>query len=215
LTSPDPDPLRLRSRFAWRFGIPAINGVARAAWRMSIDRGPGFPPPPFVIAANHYSFLDPPLVGAVYRRRVRFIGLVDLLGHHRFMDWAMDAFEVIQVRRGTVPLGTIRASLAHLEAGGVIALFPEGRRVERFGDLEPRPGAAWLAVRAGVPLVPVAMTGTDQVLGIDNKLRRGRVGVIVGPPLHPEGMGREAVADLTRRWVAWMEETVARSGRLR
>jgi 1-acyl-sn-glycerol-3-phosphate acyltransferase len=190
--------------------IPAIRAGARVAWHLSIDPGPGFPPPPFVIAANHYSFLDPPLVGAVYGKRVRFIALADLYGNHTPLDWALDGLEVITVRRGTVPLGAVRECLSHLSAGGVVGLFPEGIRVERFGDAGFRHGAAWLAGRAGVPLVAVAVIGTDQVLGIDNKLHRGRVGVIVGPTLHPTGTDRTAVADLTRRWAEWVGETLDR-----
>ena len=203
-----PEPTRLRSRFAWSAGLTAIGITARAAWRMRVDDGAGYPEPPFVLAANHHSFLDPLLIGAAYGSRVRFIALTDLFGHHRFVDWAMDSFEVITIRRGTVPLGPMRRSLQHLAEGGVVGLFPEGTRVDRFGDRALLPGAAWLATRAGVPLVAVAVTGTDQVLGVDNKLHRGRVGVIVGPTLHPRGTGRDAVDDLTRRWQEWVNTVV-------
>lgn len=173
-----------------------------------MDRGPGFPPPPFVLAANHHSFLDPPLVGSVYGSRIRFVGLVDLFGEHRLLDWALEGFEVIPVRRGTVPLGAVRTALRHLDEGGVVGLFPEGRRVSRFGELDPLPGAAWLATRAGVPLVGVAVSGTENVLGPDNKLHRGRVAISIGPALMPIGTGRQAVEDLTRRWAGWISSAL-------
>ncbi len=205
----DPGNLPLKSRFAWTFGLPAIRATARLAWRMKVDTGPGFPSPPFVLAANHHSFLDPPLIGAIYGKRSRFIALVDLFGNHRSIDWALDAFEVVPVRRGTVPLGPVRQCLAHLQDGGVVGLFPEGTRVDRFGDTELKRGAAWLAVRAGVPLVAVAVTGTGRVLGIDNKFHRGRVRVTIGPTMHPEGTGREAVDELTARWAQWVACTVS------
>jgi 1-acyl-sn-glycerol-3-phosphate acyltransferase len=175
---------------------------------MRIEHGVGYPNPPFVLAANHHSFLDPLLIGAAYGNRVRFIGLVDLLGQNRVVDWAMDSFEVITIRRGTVPFGAIRECLDHLGQGGVVGVFPEGTRMQRFGDGRLYRGAAWLATRAGVPLVAVAITGTDRVLGVDNKLHRGRVEVIVGPTLHARGAGPEAVADLTNRWQAWMASVV-------
>jgi 1-acyl-sn-glycerol-3-phosphate acyltransferase len=161
-----------------------------------------------VIAANHHSFLDPPLVGAAYGRRVLFVTLADLFGNYRLLDWALHLFEVIRVRRGKVPLGAIRKALAHLDEGGVVAVFPEGRRVVRFGDYPVQRGAAWLAVRAKVPLVAVALTGTDQVLGIDNKWRRGRVTLVIGPTLHPDGTGRDAVDDLIRQWTDWITRTI-------
>jgi 1-acyl-sn-glycerol-3-phosphate acyltransferase len=189
--------------------IPAINLGARLLWRLQVDRGPGFPQPPFILAANHYSFLDPPLVGAAaYGKRARFIALVDLYGNHWPLDWALDALDVITVRRGTVPLGTVRACLAHLDEGGVVGLFPEGIRVERFGDAGFKRGAAWLAVKRQVPVVAVAVIGSDQVLGIDNKFHRGRIRLVVGPTLHPEGTDNTAIDDLTHRWAQWVGETL-------
>lgn len=160
------------------------------------------------MAANHYSFLDPTLVGSAYGRRVRFVTLADLFGNYRLLDWALQLFEVIRVRRGKIPLAAIREALGHLDGGGVVGIFPEGRRVVSFGDFPLQKGAAWLAVRAKVPLVAVAITGTDQVLGIDNKWRRGIVTLTVGPTLHPEGSGRPAVEDLMRRWTDWIGQTI-------
>jgi 1-acyl-sn-glycerol-3-phosphate acyltransferase len=193
---------------AWRVALFGIPKVARIAWHTRITPGAGFPPPPFVIAANHHSFLDPPLVGAAYGRRVLFVTLADLFGNYRLLDWALHLFEVIRVRRGQVPLGAIRKALAHLEEGGVVAVFPEGRRVVRFGDHPVQRGAAWLAVRAKVPLVAMALTGTDQVLGLDNKWRRGRVTMVIGPTLYPEGTGRDAVDELMRQWTDWITATI-------
>ena len=92
----------------------------------------------------------------------------------------------------------------HLAQGGVVAVFPEGTRAWRFGDKPVALGAAWLALRADVPLVPIAIGGTDKVLGVDNKLRRGRIKVFVGPALIPEGRGRQAAKDLTERWAEWI-----------
>ncbi len=203
-----PDPSKPRHRLWWLISLPAIRLGARILWGLRVDRGPGFPTPPFVIAANHYSFLDPPLVGAVYGKRARFIALIDLFGNHKSLDWALHGWEAITVRRGTVPLGTVRQCLAHLESGGVVGLFPEGIRVETFGDAGFKPGAAWLAARTGVPLVAVTVNGTDQVLGVDNKFRKGRVEVIIGPALHATGTDRAAVDDLTRRWAEWVGKTL-------
>lgn len=173
-------------------------------WRLRIESPHGFPEPPFVVAANHYSFLDPPLVGAAYLGRVRFMTLSDLFGNYRLLDLALDTFEVIEVRRGSVPLGPVRQALEHLAHGGVVAVFPEGRRVWHFGDRPYAAGAAWLAVRAGVPLVPVAVSGTDQVMGVDNQLHRGRAEVVVGPPMRAEGVDRRAVDELTGMWADWV-----------
>jgi 1-acyl-sn-glycerol-3-phosphate acyltransferase len=196
------------SSIAWLVAPSVIRIAARVLWRIEHDPGPGFPPPPFVIAANHYSFLDPPLIGALYGRPIRFLALAELFGNHRLLDWSLRAFNVIEVPRGARPLAGVRRALAHLAAGGVVGVFPEGRRVVRFGDVPPKHGAAWLAVRSGAPLLPVAITGTEQVFGIDNKLRSGRVKVRVGPALQPSGTSREAVGTLTGRWQEWVSSAV-------
>jgi 1-acyl-sn-glycerol-3-phosphate acyltransferase len=176
-------------------------------WGLRVE-GAGFPPPPFVIAANHHSFLDAPLVGAAYGRRQRFLTLVDLFGNYRLLDWTLRTFEVIEVQRGGVPLQAVRTALGFLQSGGVVSVFPEGIRAVRFGDVPPRRGAAWLAVRSGVPLVAVAVIGTGEVLGTDNRLHRGRVRVVVGPSFRSGGKGREAVDDLHRQWIEWISSVV-------
>ena len=209
MNGPPPAERSLKSRLFWPVVLPSIRGTARLLWRLEVDRSHGFPEPPFVLASNHYSFLDPPLVGAIYGRRARFIALIDLYGNHRTLDWALDALDVITVRRGTVPLGTVRACLAHLDEGGVVGVFPEGIRVGRFGEVGFKRGAAWLAVRKQVPLVAAAVIGTNQVLGIDNVFHRGRIRVVVGPTLHPEGTDDDAIDDLISRWADWVGRALA------
>lgn len=193
------------SRAAWLIAPPAIRLVGRVSWRLRVEAPHGFPSPPFVVAANHYSFLDPPILGAVVGRRVRFLALADLFGNYRLLDFALRAFEVIPVRRGERQVSVVRDALIHLESGGIVAVFPEGTRGHRFGEKPHALGAAWLASRTHVPLVPVAITGTDRVLGVDNRLHRGRIKVVVGSPMSPAGQDREAVRQLHGRWSAWVE----------
>lgn len=197
---------------ALRAGLPAVvRTVARVAWRLEVRPGPGLPDPPFVVASNHHSFLDPLLVGSVLRERIRFLGLVDLFGNYRWLDLALEVFEVIPLRRGVVPLGPVRTALSHLERGGAVGLFPEGTRHWDFDPGRALPGAAWLAARAGVPLVPMAVSGTERVLGVDNRLRRGRVVVEVGPPLSALSSQREAVDDLNARWARWVSQALSQT----
>jgi 1-acyl-sn-glycerol-3-phosphate acyltransferase len=195
----------VRHRLAWRIAPPVIRGVGRMMWRFQIESEAPFPVPPFIIAANHHSFLDPPLIGAAWGGKMKFVTLADLFGNYPLLDYTLDTFGAIRVRRDTVPLAAIRQSLAFLAEGGVLCLFPEGTRAKKWGDVVPRHGAAWLAIRAGVPIVGVAVKGTDQVLGVDNKLHRGRVRVTIGPPHYPIGNGRAAVEDLTKRWTTWID----------
>lgn len=193
---------------AWATAPTLVRGLGRFTWRLRIDLGDGFPDPPFVVAGNHFSFLDSVLIGAAHRRKIRFVALVDLFGNYRWVDVALLAMDVIPLRRGVTPLGPVREALRHLAAGGAVGVFPEGTRHPDFDPARAKPGAAWLAARAGVPLVPVAVVGTDQVLGVENRLRRGRIGVTVGPPMIADGRDRAAVDALTRRWGTWVSETL-------
>ena len=198
-------------KVAWTAVPVLVRWLARIAWRLRIDLGPGFPDPPFVVAANHFSFLDSLVIASAYRHKIRFLALVDLFGNYRLLDVALLAVDVIPLRRGKVPLGPVREALGHLADGGVVGLFPEGIRHYRFDPERARSGAAWLASRAGVPFVPVAVAGTDEVLGVDNRLHRGRIRVTVGPAMIPKGVDRESVDLLTRRWATWVTETLDQS----
>lgn len=193
-------------RFAWTVVPPLVRGAGRLVWHLAIDLREGVPDPPFVVASNHFSFLDAVLIGGAFRRKIRFLALVDLFGNYRWLDFALTAVDVIPMKRGVVPLGPVRTALDHLAKGGAVGLFPEGTRHSAFEPTRASRGAAWLAGRAGVPLIPVAVVGTDTVLGVDNRLHTGRIRVTVGPSLHPAGTDRTAIADLTSCWSRWVSD---------
>ena len=158
-------------------------------------RGSGPPRSSFVLAANHYCF-STSRRSRCTRSGARFIALV-VCRNHRPLDWALDSREAITVGEG----GAARDRAPMLGASrirGRRRAFPEGIRVERFGDAGFETRVAWPAARTGA-LVAVAVTGSDQVLGIDQQVPQGSDQVIVGPTLQPTGTDR-AVDDLTRRW---------------
>lgn len=201
---------RWAGRAAWVGLPPLVKGVGRLAWRLDIDQSNGLPDPPFVVAANHHSFLDAVLIGAIFGRKVRFLALIDLFGNHRWLDFALSAMEVIPLHRDLVPVGPMRTALFHLEAGGAVGLFPEGTRHWRFEPDRALPGAAWLSARTGAPLVPVAISGTERILGVDNRLGSGRIRIAIGPAMHAGHTNRAAVDDLTARWGRWVSEALSR-----
>jgi 1-acyl-sn-glycerol-3-phosphate acyltransferase len=202
----------LSGKIYWAVTPPLVKTLGRAAWHLDIDLGEGFPSPPFVIASNHHSFLDAFLISAAYREKVRFLALVDLFGNHRWVDFSLAAYDVIPIKRGAVALGPLRHALDHLSTGGVVGVFPEGTRHPEFDPARVRGGAAWLAVKTGIPLVPMAVLGSEKVLGPDNKLHRGRIEVKVGPSLHPSGSGRAEVDLLMDRWVDWVSFALTQVG---
>lgn len=183
-----------------------LRGVGRAVFSLRAEGEAALPAPPFVVAANHYSHLDPPAIGAVLDLPIRFLALTDLLGVSRVLDWLVEGFGAIPTPRGRRPIGAVRTALAALEAGEVVGVFPESTRVSHWGTLAPKRGAAWLAVRAGVPLVPVAVIGSGRALDLDNRFRRRPIRVVIGEALEPEGAD---VTELMQRWAEWMTACIA------
>ncbi len=199
--------LEARSRFLWAVSPPAIRGVGKAFFSLKADFEADLPDSPFVLAANHYSHFDPPVVGAVVGRPVHFLALEDIFGVSRLLDWLIEGYGSIPVPRDRSPVGAVRAALAALELGEPVGVFPESTRVSHWGTLPPKNGAAWLAIRAKVPLIPVAVVGTGHTFGLENRLRRAPIRVIVGEQLPTDGA---VVGELTRRWQRWITDQIAR-----
>ncbi len=158
-----------------------------AHWRSGYERrGAAIPRGPVVIAANHYSNVDPVVVSITVDRHVRYLAVDELFGMSAFFDGLTHWLGAIPMSRTRAPLGALRTALAELSAGGTVGVFPEGVRVWVWGETRPRRGAAWLARRAGVPLIPVAIAGTDQVMGRGGHgIARARVTVVVCDPILP------------------------------
>jgi len=163
---------------------------------------------PAVIAANHFSHLDPPIVGMLANREVRFIAVDELFGNHLAFDVVTKFFGAIPTDRDGVPLGALKESIRVLQEGGLVGLFPEGRRVEYWGENEPKPGAAWLAWMTGAPLVPVAIHGTEGTLApVERGVHRTAVRAWVGPPLwwHDFADRIDPVGAMMEAWRSWID----------
>jgi 1-acyl-sn-glycerol-3-phosphate acyltransferase len=112
-----------------------------------------------LIAANHQSFLDIPLLSHVTRRHVCFVAR-DTLAHSRLLAFVMNGCNAVLIGRGRGDRAALRAIVAHLRAGDCVAMFPEGTRT-RDGELAAFHSGALVAARkAGAPIVPVAIDGS-------------------------------------------------------
>ena len=179
--------MRRADRVLWAACRPPAR--AAAAW-FPYSEEIQEPPPagPWVAAVNHLSHLDPVFAGLALRRPVRFMALDELWGESLLLDAALRLFRAVPLpREGRRPVGALREALRHLGAGGAVGVFPEGRRVRRWGEVPLAGGAAWLALRAGVPIVPTAVWGTQRAMPIDRmRLRRAPIRVTVGAAVRPE-----------------------------
>jgi 1-acyl-sn-glycerol-3-phosphate acyltransferase len=139
---------------------------------------------PVIVAANHFSHLDVPIIGANVDRYIRFLAVDDLYGISRSFDAVLSFFAAIPLDRNGYPIAAMRTAIEHLISGNVLGLFPEGRRVEAWGVDDPKLGAAWLAWMTGAPLLPVAIHGTQESLapGI-RSFKRTAVRMWIEPPI--------------------------------
>ena len=135
----------------------------------------------FILASNHISNLDPVVLGICSVRRLNFMAKIELFkGALGFILTRLGAFPV---KRGQSDFGAMKEALKRLKKGRVILIFVEGTR--RIGN-EPskaQAGAGFLAMKSGVPVVPVYMKGTNQVMAPGTKFfKRGRVFATFGEP---------------------------------
>lgn len=144
-----------------------------------------------VICGNHISYLDPPLLGnAVSPRRTYFMAKKELF-EIPVLGWLIHTVYAFPVERGTTDREAIRHAIDLLNKGELLVVFPEGQR-SPDGSLQPgNIGPALMAAKAGVPILPVALKGADEVLPLHAKsVHRGRgVYVDIGQPIYPNQFG--------------------------
>ncbi|MFL5962299.1 MAG: lysophospholipid acyltransferase family protein [Gaiellaceae bacterium] len=113
-----------------------------------------------VYAINHMHWIDIPLVGALSPRNIDFVAKVEAVrvpGIGRFLEW----HGTIAVRRGESDRVAVRKMLESARSGRVVGLFVEGTRLKTGRPGTAQPGAAMVAIQAGVPVIPMAIYGTQ------------------------------------------------------
>jgi len=174
----------------------------------------------YVIAPSHRSIFDIPFAAFITRRRIRMMAKRELFST-RFGRWLFTKLGAIEVERETTDRAALRASRRALADGEPLAIFPEGTRrtgpaIEGLYD-----GVAYLALKAGVPILPVGIGGTEQILPSGKVLPRvHKVAIVVGPPIVPrgtEGVRRRSevaklTAELGERLQASFDEAQRRAG---
>jgi 1-acyl-sn-glycerol-3-phosphate acyltransferase len=138
-----------------------------------------------LLCSNHQSFLDIPLISHLTRRHVCFVAR-DSLADFAPLAWLMRRSGAVLIEPGKPDRAALREMIAHLEAGDLVAIFPEGKRSED-GTLGPfRAGALLAARQAGVPIVPVGIRGAFEAWPRDRRLPRPRrIAARVGTPVDP------------------------------
>ena len=117
---------------------------------------------PFIIVANHSSLLDPTILGISVRPKVIFVAAAYLFKMY-WLGYLLRKANSIPVQ-GENDISSLKRALKILQQGGVLGIFPEGGVDRQKDDLPIKAGAAFLATKVGVPIVPIKIKGADKVL---------------------------------------------------
>jgi 1-acyl-sn-glycerol-3-phosphate acyltransferase len=150
----------------WWYRALQVAGYAfyRVAFRLQVEGREHVPRQGgFIVSLNHVSAFDPPLVGILVPVQMRFLAKQELF---RFgpLAYLLKALGAIPVRRGEADRAALRASLDALRQGYGLSVFPEGTRHQRARG-QARGGAAYLSLKAGVPVLPGAILGKYRLFG--------------------------------------------------
>lgn len=133
---------------------------------------------PVIIAANHFHFVDPPLLLASSPRQLEFVAGAVRPNAPKWTNIFPNLWGFIPAFRGGYSRSTLKGAISVLEQDGVLGIFPEGGSWAKF--LRPaRPGTAYISALSGAPIVPVSIIGGPELLGKG----RAKVTVVFHPPI--------------------------------
>ena len=151
-----------RTDAIWAIGRPTIGGAVKilapmrvyGAERMPMEGG-------LVVAANHFSWVDPPALGAASPRTLYFMAKVEA---HRVpgLGQLMRSFGAFAVRRGESDRDAVRTMREIVRSGHALGMFAEGTRQQSGIPGPLQPGAAMVAINEAVPLIPAAIHGSQR-----------------------------------------------------
>lgn len=168
-----------------------------------------------LIASNHASFLDPPVVGVGYRGRPVHFMARDTLWNSKFGKWWMDAVGCIPVARGTGDVKALKLTIKALKEGKAVSVFPEGTRTETGELQEAKGGIGFIIKKSECMVVPAYIDGTYKAHPKGSKwIKPSKVTIIYGKPITQDefkalGSGRDAYdkyAELVMKRIAQLKE---------
>jgi 1-acyl-sn-glycerol-3-phosphate acyltransferase len=139
---------------------------------------------PYLLITNHLHWLDAPMIMAVFPYRAHVFA-AEKWERNWVLGPLFRSLDAIFVQRGEVDRRALRRALGVLKGGGILGLAPEGTRSKTGTMQRGRSGAAFMAFRAGVKLVPVVTWGQKELFPFLRRFRRARVHVVFGPPFEP------------------------------
>jgi 1-acyl-sn-glycerol-3-phosphate acyltransferase len=137
---------------------------------------------PVILAANHVSFLDPPVVGITACREIYFLAKADLFRTSKFFAWLITTYNAISLE-GTAG---VRKAIRLLKRGNAVVIFPEGTRSRKRVVLPFHQGVGYLSIKFGVPVIPVYITNSNKRF-VSLMLRINQLKIKFGKVIFPHG----------------------------
>ncbi len=176
---------RAYERFVYRFIRGLIAIIAKLLGRIEVHGSERIPDGPFVLAPVHRSNVDFALVSLVTKRRMRYMGK-DSIFKYKWLNPFFEALGAFPVHRGTADREALRTSVAVIESGQPLVMFPEGTRQSGPTVEELFDGPAYVAAKTQAPIVPVGIGGSERAMPKGSKfIHPGKIVLIVGEPLDP------------------------------
>lgn len=138
---------------------------------------------PLLIVVNHLNLADPPIIGVSINRKVMFLAKEELF-RPGLSGYIVRNYGAFPVRRSGMNKEAMRKSEQLLAQGMALIMFPEGRRSQGAQLESALSGAALIAARNGVPILPIGIAGTEKLKGITWWLRRPEITVNIGSPFY-------------------------------
>ncbi len=147
-------------RLAWHL----TNFVLKSFWGLKVEGIENLPAQGgAIIASNHRSYVDPPVLAAALPRELHFLAKRELFRNKTF-GWFISRLNAIPISRDRIDREGLREAIEVLKKGNLLAVFPEGTRSRKDDFLEPKSGIGKLALEAGVPIVPTFINHTRHFL---------------------------------------------------
>jgi 1-acyl-sn-glycerol-3-phosphate acyltransferase len=200
-SGPIPPGSRLLYRVLRLIGV----GLAKVIWRVRVEGVDRLPTSvPYVVAPVHRSYVDFLIVGVAVPRLLRYM-VKDSIWSRPRVGRFVEHLGSFPVDRELADREALRNADTAIAGGDPVVMFPEGRR--KAGPLleDLYDGPAWVACRNRIPLVPVAIGGSDAAMPIGSRMiRPARVRVVIGEPIYPEApltgrVPRRVVRETTER----------------
>ncbi len=185
-----------------------IGKMLLGAFRVTTVGEHNLPATGAILAGNHVSYADPTLLWSVVPRPCHFMAKSELYGKG-FLGWALPRLWTFPIRRGQADREAISVATELLKRGELVGIFPEGTR-KHDGMGQAQQGAAFIAMRAGVPIVPVGIHGTDRIKPKGQRfVRFPRITIRYGEPVSFTDFD-ESVGDRKQRMEMFTAEVMRR-----